>query len=103
MLAQKLRQMRDDCGLTNKELSERSGVPASSVSRILSNEAESANFQNVCAMVKAMGGSMDELMGISSLETAADKQKFNGEAKNRCPRVRSLRRTQTGKAAENGF
>jgi transcriptional regulator with XRE-family HTH domain len=82
MLAQKLRQMRDNCGMTSKELAEKSGVPLGTVNRLLSSGNESGGIQTVYELVKAMGGSLDELMGISPSETAAaDEQKLNGEGK----------------------
>jgi transcriptional regulator with XRE-family HTH domain len=82
MLAQKLRQMRDNCGMTSKELAEKSGVPLGTVNRLLSSGNESGSIQTVYDLVKAMDGSLDELMGISPPETAAkDEQNLLGESK----------------------
>jgi hypothetical protein len=46
--------------MTTKELAEKSGVPFSTVTRILSDRTDATSFQNIYLLVWAMGGSLDE-------------------------------------------
>lgn len=63
-LATKLRSMKNDLGLSNKELSDLSGVPLGTVNRILAGRVEMSNFQTVRDLVRCMGGSLDELSAL---------------------------------------
>ncbi|MDE6107516.1 MAG: helix-turn-helix domain-containing protein, partial [Oscillospiraceae bacterium] len=64
MIRTQLREMKERCGLSNKELADRSGVSLPTVNRIMSGETDSPGYQTVCDLVMAMGGSLDELAGI---------------------------------------
>lgn len=64
MIRTQLREMKEQCGLINKELADRSGVSLPTVNRIMSGETDSPGYQTVCDLVMAMGGSLDELAGI---------------------------------------
>lgn len=64
MIRTQLREMKEQCGLSNKELADRSGVSLPTVNRIMSGETDSPGYQTVCDLVMAMGGSLDELAGI---------------------------------------
>lgn len=66
MLNDKLKELKDAKGLTVQAISDKSGVPASTVSRILSGQTESPYFANITDMVVAMGGSLDDLVGIKA-------------------------------------
>lgn len=66
MLTDELRKLKDEKNMTSQEISAASGVPASTVSRILSGQTDNPSFQNICDMVIAMGGSIDQLVGIAS-------------------------------------
>ena len=59
-----LREMKERSGLSNKELAERSGLSLATVNRIMSGQTDVPNYQTVCDLVMAMGGSLDELAGI---------------------------------------
>lgn len=59
-----LKKLKDKSGMTAQEISEISGVPESTVSRIISGATDNPTFKNVCDIVIAMGGSLDELLGI---------------------------------------
>ena len=74
MKTEDLRKLKDSCNLTTKQLSDLSGVPESTISRILSGQTDNPTFDTVCAIVKAMGGSLDTLSGIHQPEghTAAN-------------------------------
>lgn len=66
MITAKLKEMRDERKLTNKDLSQISGVPLSTVNRIMSGRTDTPYFQNVYDLVRAMGGSLDQLTGIAA-------------------------------------
>lgn len=74
MIRTQLKEMKDRSGLTNKELSELSGVPLSTVSKIMSGHTDIPNYQTVCDLVKAMGGSLDALAGIRPAEEAGPER-----------------------------
>lgn len=71
MIRVQLKEMKEKSGLTNKELSELSKVPLSTVSKIMSGQTDIPNFQTVCDLVKAMGGSLDTLAGIQHVDPPA--------------------------------
>lgn len=70
MLYEKLKALKMSKNLTIQEISEKSGVPSSTVSRIFSGQTDNPSFQNICDIVIAMEGSLDELVGIKSYESA---------------------------------
>lgn len=62
-IATKLKTMKGSLGLSNKELSDLSGVPIGTVNRVMAGRVEAPNFQTIRDLVKAMGGSLDEIAG----------------------------------------
>lgn len=62
----KLQELKESSKLTNQQIAELSGVPLSTVNRILSGQTDNPTFATVCDMVKAMGGSLDELYGLET-------------------------------------
>lgn len=64
MIRTQLKEMKEKKGLTNKQLAELSGVSLPTVNRIMSGQTDVPNYQTVCDLVMAMGGSLDELAGI---------------------------------------
>jgi transcriptional regulator with XRE-family HTH domain len=69
MIRAQLKEMKEKRGLTNKELAELSGVSLPTVNRIMSGQTDVPNYQTVCDLVMAMGGSLDELAGIKNEAT----------------------------------
>lgn len=63
-----LRQAKDQAGETNKSVSEKSGVPISSVAKFFSGALTNPSFFMVGSIAEALGVSLDELAGISSTE-----------------------------------
>ena len=61
-----LKELKESCKLTTKQISNLSGVPESTISRILSGQTDNPTFDSVCAIVNAMGGSLDKLYGTRS-------------------------------------
>jgi transcriptional regulator with XRE-family HTH domain len=64
MLSEQLRELREKSGMTINDIAERSGVPIATVKRVLHGEVERHNFETIVAIVRAMGGSVDELVGM---------------------------------------
>lgn len=63
-----LRQAKDLAGETNKSVSEKSGVPISSVAKFFSGALTNPSFFMVASIAEALGVSLDELAGIPSPE-----------------------------------
>lgn len=61
MLKERLQAMKNASGLTLQQISDKSGVPLTTVSRIMQGTTENPEFDIVCKLVRAMGGSLDEL------------------------------------------
>ena len=66
MKTEDLKKMKDECGLTTREISKLSGVPESTISRIFSGQTDYPSCDAVCAVVQAMGGSLDTLTGMKT-------------------------------------
>lgn len=61
----KLNEFKDRSGLTNQQIAEKSGVPIGTVNRIMAGQTDNPSFEAITAIVKAIGGSLDELVGIN--------------------------------------
>ena len=64
MIYVKLRELKAKSGMSVQQIAEKSGVPASTISRILSGQTDSPGCQTIVDLVRAMGGSLDEMMGL---------------------------------------
>lgn len=69
MICDELKKLKESRNMTVQDISKKSGVPASTVSRILSGQTETPYFSNIVDMVIAMEGSVDEIIGIKSAAT----------------------------------
>lgn len=76
-IREKLNEMKSASHMTAQEISERSGIPLSTVNRIFAGTTDNPTFVTVRDIVKAMGGSLDDLGGIlregESTELAATR------------------------------
>ena len=61
---EKLAKLKKDSGKTAQQIADETGVPASTITRILNGQTEEPTFANIAKIVKAVGGSLDELSGI---------------------------------------
>ena len=68
MISEKLKALKTEKNLTTQQLSELSGLPVSTISRILSGQTDSPGFLAVADLVRAMGGSLDEVAGLKAPE-----------------------------------
>ena len=72
MNAEDLKRMKEERKLTTKQISELSGIPESTISRILSGQTDNPSFDTICSLVRAMGGFLDEFTGIQSSADAPE-------------------------------
>ncbi len=71
MLHDRLKALKSQCKLTTKQIAEISGVPESTISRILSGETENPTYFNIVAIVSAMGATMADLTDTAPTEKKA--------------------------------
>ena len=64
MIYKQLKELKEKTKMTNHEIAELSGVPESTITRIFSGHTDNPTFQNVCDIVLALGGSLDDIAGI---------------------------------------
>lgn len=63
-------------GYTNQSMADVSGVPVGTVSGIRSGKIQSPSFEAIVAMMRAMGESVDALVGIASAASPVDPDKL---------------------------
>lgn len=69
-LADKLTEMKKDAGLSNRRISELTGIPEGTVNNIFSGNTVKPSFEDVSAIVSAMGRDVSELCGEQPQPTA---------------------------------
>lgn len=67
MINAQLQEMKKKSGMSNKDIAEKFGISLSTVNRIMSGQTDIPNYQTICDLVIAMGGSLDELAGIEKV------------------------------------
>ena len=72
MICKRLRELKDAKNLTNRELSDLSGVPLGTVNHIMSHDTANPGIDTVLALCAALGTTVDTILGISSPGAAAD-------------------------------
>ena len=63
-------------GYTNQSMADTSGVPVGTVSGIRSGKIQSPSFEAIVTMMRAMGESVDALVGIASSAPPVDPDKL---------------------------
>lgn len=72
-----LKEMKEQSGLTVNNIAERCGLPASTVSRVISGQTDNPTIQTLYEIVvEGMGGSLDALFGITSKLSAGEKNMY---------------------------
>lgn len=61
MLCKRLNELKEKSKMTNAQISAKSKVPLPTVNRILAGKTYDPGFRTVSAMVKAMGGKLEDL------------------------------------------
>ena len=74
MLSDQLRTLKDKSHVTAQQLADRSGVPLSTINRILSGETANPSFQTVADIVLALNGSLDSLVGIPAADDSSSSR-----------------------------
>jgi transcriptional regulator with XRE-family HTH domain len=72
MLCQDLEALRIKANLSYKQLAQMCDVSETTINRIFSGETRDPGFSTVAAIVKACGGSLDEIGGITRHSEKAD-------------------------------
>lgn len=73
MLHERLQALMNQKKLTIPGVSKLSGVPETTVRNIITGKTPDPGLQNVVDIVKAMGGSMDDIVGIERPPVTADQ------------------------------
>lgn len=61
---ERLKALKSEKNMTSKEIANLSGVPESTVSRIISKRTSNPGFLDVTAIVRALDGSLDVVAGL---------------------------------------
>ena len=64
MIIQRLKELKAKSKLSNQQIADLSGVPYSTVCRIMSGDQSFPQAQNLADIIQAMGGSLDEFFGF---------------------------------------
>lgn len=59
MNIKRLKELKNLSGLTNEEISKKSGVPLSTVTRIISGQTDNPSVKTIKELVSVLGGSLD--------------------------------------------
>lgn len=93
MLYESLRAMKGD--MTAQQIADKSGVPVATVNRVLQGLTENPGFDTVCKLVKAMGGSLNDLDEDRVCEPESLTQLYERGLEYRNKKIRRLERTIT--------
>ena len=73
-LRTKLNALKEKHGLTNQQISDASGVPLGTVSGIFSGQTARPAFQDVTAILIALGESVDDFCGVERAHAPAETE-----------------------------
>lgn len=91
MLYESLRAMKGN--MTAQQIADKSGVPVATVNRVLQGLTENPGFDTVCKLVKAMGGSLNDLDENGAGEPEGLTQLYERGLEYRERKIRKLERT----------
>lgn len=75
-----MRKLKNRTGRTQQEIADMADVNANTLGKYFAGiDDNSANFGIVSKLVIAMGGSLDEMMGIAPPEVAVDEEKLTAD------------------------
>lgn len=60
----KLSDLKEKSGFTNQKISDETGIPLSTVTRICNGQTDNPSYRNVVDIIVCMDGSVDEIEGI---------------------------------------
>ena len=68
---EKLKEIRDRCGLSNSQIAIAADVSEPTVSRIFNGQTKLSQFETLARMAIVMGASLDEIAGLKSADAPA--------------------------------
>lgn len=95
LLYEHLRAMKDASNMTAQQIADKSSVPVATVNRVLQGLTENPGFDTVCKLVKAMGGSLNDLDEDRVCEPEGLTQLYERGLEYRNKKIRRLERTIT--------
>lgn len=93
LLYEHLRAMKDASNMTAQQIADKSSVPVATVSRVLQGLTENPGFDTVCKLVKAMGGSLNDLDEDRVCEPEGLTQLYERGLEYRERKIKKLERT----------
>lgn len=93
LLYEHLRAMKDASNMTAQQIADKSGVPVATVNRVLQGLTENPGFDTVCKLVKAMGGSLNDLDEDKVCEPESLTQLYERGLEYRERKIKKLERT----------
>ena len=85
--------MKDASNMTAQQIADKSSVPVATVNRVLQGLTENPGFDTVCKLVKAMGGSLNELDEDRVCEPESLTQLYERGLEYRERKIKKLERT----------
>ena len=93
LLYEHLRAMKDASNMTAQQIADKSSVPVATVNRVLQGLTENPGFDTVCKLVKAMGGSLNNLDEDRVCEPESLTQLYERGLEYRERKIKKLERT----------
>lgn len=93
LLYDHLRAMKDASNMTAQQIADKSSVPVATVNRVLQGLTENPGFDTVCKLVKAMGGSLNDLDEDRVCEPESLTQLYERGLEYRERKIKKLERT----------
>lgn len=93
LLYEHLRAMKDASNMTAQQIADKSSVPVATVNRVLQGLTENPGFDTVYKLVKAMGGSLNDLDEDRVCEPESLTQLYKRGLEYRERKIKKLERT----------
>lgn len=93
LLYEHLRAMKDASNMTAQQIADKSSVPVATVNRVLQGLTENPGFDTVYKLVKAMGGSLNDLDEDRVCEPESLTQLYERGLEYRERKIRKLEHT----------
>lgn len=68
MLSDELKRLKEESGLTSRQIADKSGVPESTVIKMINGSTVDPSLSAAAAVIKTLGGSIDAIVGIAPPE-----------------------------------
>lgn len=74
MIKEYLKQLKSNGNFSWQDISKASGLPEATIRKIFSGETADPRFETVVRLVSAMGGSLDKVHAIETMEKAEERE-----------------------------